>query len=328
MQALELATGKRTWRASYPAPYTMNSAATGHGKGPKSTPAVAGGRVFTFGIGGILSAFDAATGRLAWRKEHGLRVRPGLPALRRRPLPRRRRWQRDRPRGRPRKGRAHGLRRGDGRRPLGLEGRRAGLRLAGGGHDRRRAAGRDLQRVVPRGGLGRPRRAPLEDPLHDTVGAERGHAGRGRRPCRLLRPRPPLPRHPGRAERLGLDDGAALGEPGRRRLHERRRCSRAGGSTASPTARSGQLFCLDAATGKVVWLSEGRLGDNAALVAGGGAVFALTTEADLLVLPQKGDAFAPARRYRVAPSPTWAHPVVTGEGVLVKDRDSLAYLRF
>ena len=92
--------------------------------------------------------------------------------------------------------------------------------------------------------------------------------------------------------------------------------------------KKGQLFCLDAATGRVVWLSEGRQGDNAALVAGGGRVFALTTEADLLVLPQKGDAFAPARRYRVAPSPTWAHPVVTGEGVLVKDRDSLAYLRF
>ena len=84
--------------------------------------------------------------------------------------------------------------------------------------------------------------------------------------------------------------------------------------------KKGQLFCLDAATGKTIWLSEGRLGDNAALVAGGGTVFALTTEADLLVLPQKGDAFAPARRYRVAPSPTWAHPVVTGEGVLVKDR--------
>ena len=51
-------------------------------------------------------------------------------------------------------------------------------------------------------------------------------------------------------------------------------------------------------------------------------------EADLLVLPQEGDAFAPSRRYHVASSPTWAHPVVTGEGVLVKDRDSLAFLRF
>ena len=33
--------------------------------------------------------------------------------------------------------------------------------------------------------------------------------------------------------------------------------------------KKGQLFCLDAATGKTVWLSEGRQGDNAALVAAG-----------------------------------------------------------
>jgi outer membrane protein assembly factor BamB len=92
--------------------------------------------------------------------------------------------------------------------------------------------------------------------------------------------------------------------------------------------KKGQLFCLDAATGRTVWLSEGRQGENAALVAGGGWVLALTTEADLFVLPTKGDAFAPARRYRVASSPTWAHPVVTDDGVLVKDRDSLAYLRY
>ena len=220
VQALDLATGKRVWRASYPAPYTMNSAATGHGKGPKSTPTVAGGRVFTFGISGILSAFDAATGRLAWRKDTGTEFGQGSPlyGVALSPVV-------DGSNvivhvGGPGKGALTAFDAGDRCRPLGLEGRRAGLRLAGGGHDRRRAAGRDLQRVVPRRGRGRPRRAPLEDPLHDRVGAERGDAGRGRRPRRLLRPRPPGPCDPGRARRDRLDDRAALGEPGRRRLHE------------------------------------------------------------------------------------------------------------
>ena len=46
----------------------MNPAATGHGPGPKSTPLVAGGRVFTLGISGIFSAHDLATGKLLWRK--------------------------------------------------------------------------------------------------------------------------------------------------------------------------------------------------------------------------------------------------------------------
>jgi outer membrane protein assembly factor BamB len=67
VRALDVASGKEIWRAAYPAPYTINSAAWAHGAGPKSTPAIADGRVFTFGIGGILSAFDLASGKLIWR---------------------------------------------------------------------------------------------------------------------------------------------------------------------------------------------------------------------------------------------------------------------
>src|SRR5262245_32076231 len=38
-------------------------------KGPNSTPLVHDGRVFTLGMTAILSAFDAATGELKWRKD-------------------------------------------------------------------------------------------------------------------------------------------------------------------------------------------------------------------------------------------------------------------
>ncbi len=40
VSARDLATGKEIWHAAYDAPYQMNSAATAHGKGPKSTPAL------------------------------------------------------------------------------------------------------------------------------------------------------------------------------------------------------------------------------------------------------------------------------------------------
>ena len=66
-RAIAMSSGKEIWRDEYAAPYRVNPAAQSHGPGPKSTPAIAGGRVFTFGIGGILSALDLKTGKLLWR---------------------------------------------------------------------------------------------------------------------------------------------------------------------------------------------------------------------------------------------------------------------
>src|SRR5262245_58887151 len=55
--AYDLNTGKTIWQVSYPVAYTMNSAATGHGKGPKSTPVHDNGKLYTFGITGVLSCY-------------------------------------------------------------------------------------------------------------------------------------------------------------------------------------------------------------------------------------------------------------------------------
>ena len=68
LTALDAATGKQVWESHYAAPYTLVRAAQAHGMGPKSTPAFADGRLFTLGISGILSAFDAASGKLLWQK--------------------------------------------------------------------------------------------------------------------------------------------------------------------------------------------------------------------------------------------------------------------
>ncbi len=92
--------------------------------------------------------------------------------------------------------------------------------------------------------------------------------------------------------------------------------------------KKGQFYCLDAASGKSLWLSEGRQGENAALLAGGGVLFALTTESELLVANAAAGSFSVVKRYPVAASPTWAHPVVLAEGVLVKDAENLAFLKF
>ncbi len=68
MRALDAASGKVVWETSYPAPFELNSAAARHGPGPKSTPTFDNGRLFTLGMSGIVTAFDATTGKQLWQK--------------------------------------------------------------------------------------------------------------------------------------------------------------------------------------------------------------------------------------------------------------------
>jgi outer membrane protein assembly factor BamB len=71
MQALDAATGKVVWQTRYAAPVNVNPAAQAHGPGPKSTPTYADGRLFALGMGGIVTAFDAASGKQLWQKPAG-----------------------------------------------------------------------------------------------------------------------------------------------------------------------------------------------------------------------------------------------------------------
>src|SRR5262245_12331288 len=60
----EVASGKEVWRSeAYPAPYKPGPGAPGDTK-TRATPAVDLGRVFTLGVGEILSCWDAKTGKL------------------------------------------------------------------------------------------------------------------------------------------------------------------------------------------------------------------------------------------------------------------------
>jgi len=68
MSALDPASGKVIWRTAYPVAVTMHPAATKHGPGPKSTPVFAGGKLFSIGMTGIVTAFDANTGKQLWQK--------------------------------------------------------------------------------------------------------------------------------------------------------------------------------------------------------------------------------------------------------------------
>jgi outer membrane protein assembly factor BamB len=68
MTALDAETGATIWRTDYPAPYEMYEGTFDHGEGPKATPLFHNGKLYTLGISGTISSFDAFSGKLVWQK--------------------------------------------------------------------------------------------------------------------------------------------------------------------------------------------------------------------------------------------------------------------
>ena len=65
-QALDAATGKPLWKHSYPTRY---SDMLGKGDGPRSTPAIADGKVFVLGPAGVLACLSLKDGKKKWSKD-------------------------------------------------------------------------------------------------------------------------------------------------------------------------------------------------------------------------------------------------------------------
>ncbi len=61
---LDARTGQVIWEHAYPCPYNI-----GYGEGPRTTPAVARGRVYTLGAMGDLLCLDAERGQVIWSRQ-------------------------------------------------------------------------------------------------------------------------------------------------------------------------------------------------------------------------------------------------------------------
>jgi outer membrane protein assembly factor BamB len=316
-RALALATGKELWRAEYAAPYTMNPAARGHGPGPKSTPVVADGRVFTFGISGILSAHDVATGRLLWRTaapaappEFGTAMSPivdgasvivhlgatdqgavtafdvtsGKPRWR---------WTGDGPAyASPIIATVAGTR----QVIMQTENAVVGIDLAG----------QLLWRTAFRTSFDQNSVTPLV--LNDVViysGLDNGVTA-----IRVVRKGAQWDIQPvwkNEQVSMYMNSPVLIGTAIVGLSHRNR----------------GQFFALDAASGRTLWTTPGRQGENASIIATAGGVLVSTTEGELIVAQPSATGFEERRRYRLAESAVWAHPAVAGTAILVKDVDKL-----
>jgi outer membrane protein assembly factor BamB len=88
-----------------------------------------------------------------------------------------------------------------------------------------------------------------------------------------------------------------------------------------------KLFCLKADDGKTAWKSEGvggRVGRNVfgSVVDAGSGLFALTPAGDLIVFEPSDKEFKQLAKYKVGTG-TYAYPIVSGNRIFVKDKDSL-----
>jgi outer membrane protein assembly factor BamB len=66
IDCLNAETGRRFWTSDYAAPYRPRY---GGSEGPRTSPVIADGRVFTFGITGRLHCFDLASGAVRWQRD-------------------------------------------------------------------------------------------------------------------------------------------------------------------------------------------------------------------------------------------------------------------
>jgi outer membrane protein assembly factor BamB len=100
----------------------------------------------------------------------------------------------------------------------------------------------------------------------------------------------------------------------------------------TPVLRDGLIFglssgrsfyCADAKTGDVLWTDKSKRGECGAVLNAGPVILALTGDAELVAFQPSGSAFEEVARYKVSATPGLAYPIVAGNRVFVKGKDTL-----
>ena len=321
---VDLASGKQIWRKSYKNPFKIGGGGERHGKGPKSCPVMADGRLFTLSITGMIHAWDVESGSLLWRKDY---------------------------RGKWEKGNQPNW--GVSTSPI-VDGERLIVHLGNDGAGALMAfdvkSGRE---VWSQGEHGTSYSSPLLVEIagvrqvvqwnHETLAGVESRTGKllweYPAPHRSHNQNMPTPVfHKGRILLGGENRGIKCLEPllkdGKwsvNRLWHQRKVA-LDMSTAVINGdhlygmshfKMGQIFCLDPRDGTIRWLSEGRVGQNVAFLALEGHVAALRANGELRIIAADPAAYRARAAYRVAPDQTWAPPVLLDSKILIKDLNRL-----
>ena len=318
MLALDPATGETLWRSGYPAPYEMNPATNPHGPGPKSTPAYADGRLFTLGMTGAVSAFDADGGELLWQAP-GTDVEPLYHTA---------------------------------MSPV-VDGGMVIFHV--GGHDDGALTAFDTATGDVRWSwagdgpaYGSPRVMEIEGVRQVVTFTQANIVGVDVRTGELLWRRPFTTEYdttsqtPLRYGDLLLQTGRGGGITAYRVLREGDAWTTEDVWHTSEVAlhmtngvvtdgvlfglsylNSGQYFGLDLETGEVLWTGSPRQAENASILRSGRTVLSLQDDAELLVVSASRTGLDVVASYEVADSVTWTQPTLVGNRLYVKDISTL-----
>jgi outer membrane protein assembly factor BamB len=318
LAALDAGSGREIWQSSYAAPFNLTPAAASHGKGPKSTPTFAGGTLYTLGMSGIVTAFDAATGKQLWQK-------PSPPVA---PL-------------------YH-----TAMSPLVDRGL---VIVHVGGHNQGALTAFDAKSGNVKWswngdgpGYGSPIVADFDGTRQVIVFTQENLIGVAAATGDLLWKRPFSTNFSQNAITpilygqtvivSGLEKGVTAFNVMKRNgrwatenvwhnqdvaLYMTNGVISHDMLIAMSHKNSGQFFALDAKSGKTLWTSQPRQATNAAITRAGDVVFLLKDDGELIVANPTTSGLAPVKRYTVADSATWAAPTIAGNRIFVKDTSNL-----
>ncbi len=317
---LDAATGKEVWQNKYDAQPATGPA--GRHPGPRSSPTVADGKIVTFGVRGTISCLDAASGKILWRKDDY----PGA-------------W--------PRFFTASSPLIVDGLcvAQVGTKGNGAVVAydMASGGQKWKWASeGPEYASPVLFTASGSKQIVTL---------AEKSVVGLNLADGKLLWQIPFVPQGMAYNSATPIVDGQTVIYSGQGRGTHAVAIEKQGDGFApkelwanpdvavqfdTPVLKNGLLFglsnagkffCLDAKTGKTLWIdSVNRGGAFGSVVDAGSVLFALTPKAELIVMEPSEKEFKQVASYKVSDKPTYAYPVISGNRILIEDQDSAVTL--
>ncbi len=320
MSALDADNGKEIWHTGYPVTFTMNPAATKHNQGPKSTPVFSNGKLYSIGMTGIVTSFDAATGKQLWQKP-GSSIVPMFTSHAFSPLV-------DRGLvifhvGGHMQGAltAYDVNTGDVKWSWNGDGPGYGSPIVA------ELAGTRQLVTITQGKI------VSVDPATGTLLWERPFVS-----SNFTNAVTPIVYSqtlivsgnggPTMAFTVKKQDNRWVTENVWENADVPYRLSNSvlvGDAVFGLSSKnSGQYFSADAKTGKTLWTSEPRQAGNAAIVRAGDVVFSLQDDGQLVVFRGGPTSFEPVRRYTVADSETWTQPTIIGNRIFVKDVSKLA----